>query len=72
MKLEFSFGDQIKEVEEHPLSFERLCDIVQSSFGECLPQEWTLQHLDSSFGFINLINEKYYQEFLGEKIREES
>jgi len=68
MKLEFCFEDQIKEAEEHPLSFELLYDIVTRSFGEGLSKKWILQHLDSNSGLINLNDEKNYQMFLSRKL----
>jgi len=67
MTLKVCFNNQIHKITKLPANFSTLLNKVSEVFGNQLPQNWTLQYLDSDNDRIMLKNQEDYENFLEEQ-----
>jgi hypothetical protein len=70
MTLKICFDNQTHKITKNPADYSILLKKVAEIFGNQLPQNWTLQYLDSDDDKIMLNSQEDYKTLLEEEISE--
>ena len=68
MTIKICFNNQTHRISKHPTDFTALIQKVSEIFGNQLPQNWTLQYLDSDEDKIMLNSQEDYKTLLEEEM----